>query len=127
MWTCRQCQEVLEETFDSCWKCGTSSSPNPRPAPEPEPAPEVEDPQPIPLTPAELKEINFSRSLLSIGGTLLLGGIGILRVAQSSNRLYYEALREGSNTSTQSLLAMIMIAAGAMMLIAGIARKFGQS
>ena len=23
MWTCKKCKEVLEDSFDSCWKCGT--------------------------------------------------------------------------------------------------------
>ena len=23
MWTCKKCGEVLEDSFDSCWKCGT--------------------------------------------------------------------------------------------------------
>jgi hypothetical protein len=24
MWTCAKCGEQIEETFDACWKCGTS-------------------------------------------------------------------------------------------------------
>jgi hypothetical protein len=24
MWMCGTCQEMLEDTFDACWKCGTS-------------------------------------------------------------------------------------------------------
>ncbi len=24
MWTCSNCREVIEEQFDSCWKCGCS-------------------------------------------------------------------------------------------------------
>jgi hypothetical protein len=24
MWTCKKCGERIEETFDACWKCGTS-------------------------------------------------------------------------------------------------------
>lgn len=26
MWTCPQCQEVLEDNFKECWNCGTSRS-----------------------------------------------------------------------------------------------------
>jgi hypothetical protein len=33
MWTCPKCQEASEDTFDACWKCGTTKSGEP-PAPE---------------------------------------------------------------------------------------------
>lgn len=25
MWTCRKCGEEIEDSFDSCWKCGTAA------------------------------------------------------------------------------------------------------
>lgn len=123
MWTCRQCQEVLEDTFDSCWKCGTPSSLAPKPAPEPEPeTPEHVAPQPIPRTPGELKDQALGNRMLSLGSTLLLGGIAIHRMAQSTDR-FYDSLLEARSPSFQPLLAAIMIGAGAILAVAGLIRK----
>lgn len=39
MWTCNQCSEQIEDTFDSCWKCGTAKGDRPA-APVTPPSPE---------------------------------------------------------------------------------------
>jgi hypothetical protein len=33
MWTCAQCGESHEESFDTCWKCGTGRDGTPQPDP----------------------------------------------------------------------------------------------
>lgn len=37
MWECKKCRESLEDTFDVCWKCGTSMEGIEDPSFRPEP------------------------------------------------------------------------------------------
>ena len=51
MWLCSKCGESIEDSFDACWKCGTSwdgvKDPDGQAAPEDEPTVSATDPNSV--------------------------------------------------------------------------------
>ncbi len=75
MWKCKKCGEVLEDTFDSCWKCGTQdngTSPRvPSSSISSAPSSPSEPPRPLKVKPGDKS--------LSVG-LVLVGGGGLFWV-----------------------------------------------